>query len=194
MPENITTKRRISGKKRYIAVAALAGLVATGGVVGATVTAQSTVAGNQITVTEKAPEALVTVSGDPMKFSWEEGKASSSGRFGATTYLLTNEGTADATVKIPEIADLKIPSSITSSSDALRLQVVQMNNGVSGQLLFDQTIAGPTATTSNTALTIPAGETVTVRADLYAYSNQTMGKLGAVDKTFDVQFDYVTKQ
>ena len=84
-------------------------LLGTGGVVGATVTEQSTIANNQISITKQLSDAAITASGTPLKLEIKEGNGIANGWAGATTYTLKNNGETDATVKVQALEGVNIP-------------------------------------------------------------------------------------
>ncbi|MDA4891384.1 hypothetical protein PFZ55_31340 [Streptomyces sp. MS2A] len=191
--------RPLQGKKRYIAIATLASLVATGGLVGATVTAQSTIANNQITVAKAPTAAAVTASGAPVDVSFEEGE-DITGVLGITqtgwstaqaTITLTNTGDTNAAVKVAKIPDLVLPHSpFASANTSLSLMVTH-----SGSTVFAQSIAGRDLgnVAVNDAVKVPAGGSVELKVAFYFFSGAPGESTKfdvATSKTFDLAFDY----
>lgn len=193
---DITQRSTLKNKKRYIAIAALAGLVATGGVIGATVTSESTIANNQVTIAEEpATDAVVSASGTPLALSFTEGADVGKGPLGLTTFTLTNTGETDATVKVLEVADIPripiIPGATGNPIAYLRV-AYQGGSADATKLLFSQKISSGTPTAYSLPITVPAGGSVEL--DAYVQFSNGTTQFGAYDATFDLQFDYVNKQ
>ncbi|MEI3843348.1 MULTISPECIES: hypothetical protein [Microbacterium] len=194
--------RPLQGKKRYIAIATLASLVATGGLVGATVTAQSTIANNQITITKRLSDASVTATGDPIALSFQAGAdirealgASDSAFHKQSTVTLTNSGEKAATVKMNPVADLLLPHApFDGVNTQLSLMVTASDNGASGTIL-QQVLAGmgEGSVPINYEITIPAGESRTYNVG-FAWqrphaTDDTKFDV-ATDLSFDLEFGY----
>lgn len=181
-------------KKRYVAIVALAGLVATGGIVGATVTTQSTMAGNKITITKPVTPAAVTVTGSPVIMEFEEGETANLPWDTKQQFTLTNTGTTDATVKVQKIKDLVVPQKAGSTDAALFIVSTGAPNF--NTPIFAQWISANSADVGNlltqNAITVPANGTVVVQAQFQASNG--ISSFTNYSKTFPVEFDFVDKQ
>lgn len=196
-----TQTKPVRFRKRYVAIAALASLIATGGIVGATVTEQSTIKNNKITVTGLDP-ANVTVSGTPMNLKWSAGKDMGTGELGATEYTITNTGETDAKVSVPKIDASKINLDLIAASKPVNgsITIITVPEEVGGgtATLLTQTIASSgtgnpalgTVVVSN-SVTVPAKGTIKVKA--FVKFSAGSDQVKATDKTFDVGFDFVNK-
>ncbi|MBW1639345.1 hypothetical protein G3H63_09725 [Microbacterium resistens] len=195
--ENNTRRRPV--KKRYLAIAALSVLTVTGGAIGATVTAQSTIANNQITITKKQTPATVTASGTPINIKFEEGTAIANAGYGGpggnTVITLTNTGTTDATVRVQKLENVKIPGGTGNAVFIVGGDGVGPGQGSDKKEYFTQRVSGNSSDWdtifANNPITVPGGGT----KKLVAYVSFSQGTAGftAYDKTFDIKFDYVNK-
>ena len=192
MSEKTMKRASLSGKKRYVAIAVLAGLVGTGGVVGATVTTQSTIANNQISITKQVSDAAITASGTPLKFEIQEGASIPTGWAGATTYTLKNNGETDATVKVQALEGVNIPGT-GNATFMVGGDGAGPGNGTDRNIYFSQAISGgSSAVGADLPITVPAGQSVKLNVYIQV-PNDTTG-FTAYNKTFDVKFDYINKQ
>lgn len=175
-------------KKRYIAIAALAALAVTGGVVGATVTENSTMAGNKITVKTAAD---VTVEGTPMDISWTVGEDLGQGAESQRTYTVKNTGETDAVVDIKGIKDLNLPQQAGKTDSAL------VRATVDGKIVFEQKFQGSFADAGNpdkvTSATfkVPGKGQVVVNA-FYEFPNGTKSFLSYNPDPFDLAFNFIS--
>lgn len=190
-------------KKRYVAIAALAGLVATGGIVGATVTKNSTIAENKITVTE-VPPAVVTASGTPMSATWKQGTTPAAvpgkpaNQIGHTTYKLTNSSATDATVKL-ELLDVNLellPGASPSVNGTFHAGAFKADGTQIDSTFFAQRIAAGSGqqgiTPTSRSFTLPANSEATVNA--YISFGNGWSQVAATSKSFDVKFNFVNKE
>jgi hypothetical protein len=185
-----TKKSALKGKKRYIAIAALAALVATGGVVGATVTAESTIANNQITINE--PNVNVTVTGDPIKVEFDSGSHpvdEKTPMIGVTKFTATNTGTSAAKITAAKVEGLQLANRPGVTEDHKATLIVSVDGY--GSILVQSIGTEPTGE-SQRAYTLKAGQTVELTAYLNSGINTSdWNTFDMFDLTFDLQFDYV---
>lgn len=173
-------------KKRYVAIAALAGLIATGGIVGATVTAESTIAGNKLTITAPpGTDALVTVTGEPLKLEFAQGADIITSNTKAT-FVVKNDGEQAAVVSVEKIKGLE--NIQTTETDTGQVVVKSPTGGemyiqsISGNAVNNPAISNP--------ITVPGKSEVTITAHFYlAHSKYYL----ATDREFDLEFKYINK-
>ncbi|WP_067247841.1 hypothetical protein [Microbacterium resistens] len=207
------TKAEKSLKKRYLTIAALSVLAVTGGAIGATVTTESTISENKITITEKPASAVIEVTGEPLKFEAEEGQSILDAGAGLpsgpgankTTYTVTNKGDATAKVEIKKIDDIDMPH-LPFVDPETRASFIVTDSQNQMKVLQDLAVAeGKEKGFQKNTFEVAPGASVTLTAFL-RYDSRWNGegpgtgidkrdanKFLPVSNTFDVQFDYVTK-
>ncbi|UGS25644.1 hypothetical protein K8F61_13310 [Microbacterium resistens] len=197
--ENNTRRRPV--KKRYLAIAALSVLTVTGGAIGATVTAQSTIANNQITITKKQTPATVTASGTPITIKFEEGTSIANSGYGGpggnTVITLTNTGTTDATVRVKKLDNVKIPGGSDMANFVVGGDGNGPGQGSDKKEYFTQRISGNSADWDKVffdePITVPGGGSKKLVAYINFGSQAGTANFTAYEKTFDIKFDYVNK-
>lgn len=176
-------------KKRYIATIALAGLVATGGTVGALVTKDSTIANNKLTITAPVTtEPVLTVTGSPVVLEFEAGSVNVPDAAATQEFVLENTGNADAAVTVEKLMDFKLPQDVNPGQTAY-FKVMNGDVEVFSQELATNVVDSGEVTRED--LTVPANSTVTVTAKfVFAQGGETFH---AYAKTFPVEFNYIKK-
>lgn len=165
-------------KKRYIAVAALSALAIAGGTIGATITAQSTIKDNQITVTENQ-DAIVSATGSPISMTWSQGEQTVDAK---TTVVLTNSGKTAATVGLAEIGVL-LP--VADSDAQMWINVKDGSNTFFRQRIDEN---NPILSKNNT-ITLDKGQSKSIVVTVQALFTRGIAQ---ADKAFDLQFTYKT--
>ncbi len=186
MPE-IENKAPRAVKKRYVALAALSALAVAGGAIGATITAQSTIKDNQITVQENN-EPIVVASGEPMKVTWAKGDADLDGTtHGKTEITFKNNGKTDASVRVAApIEGALLTTSNESSISGSRAEFTVTHS--SGGELFNHDYIKP-----NDVITLPfevkaGGEAkVTIQTNLL----QNTAAINEANLKFNIPFEYI---
>lgn len=175
MPGRMTWKL----PKRYVAIGALATLVAASGVTGALITHESTIANNKIEVTKGQP--AIAVAGDPILLEVEQGE--SLRREGTMT--LRNSTTNPATVE----PTLLLPGGKPSADGSFRVKLFDGSGTAASQLFFSQGFAAnfPVVTKK---LTVAAGETRTVTWEVT--NDENIGPVASKtgEYTFDLPFKF----
>ncbi len=200
MPKNTEASPR-TFRKRYITIAALSALTITGGAIGATVTAESTIAGNKITITQHVnTPASITASGNSMKVQFKQGEAPeladidvSTNTVGAVKITLTNTGETDAVVKGVKVEDLSIPTVGMFSDDYVGLYIENKDKRLLRQLIAKGENPGVGDTTGE--IIVPAKSSVDVWAYLWGkFGKSSFTFLDTYEKTFSIAFDYTDKK
>ncbi|MGB3374591.1 MAG: hypothetical protein WBA87_05570 [Microbacterium sp.] len=162
-----------------MAVLGLSAFVASGGAIGATVTAESTIANNTITVTQA--QAEVFVIGDPMTIEWSTVQTNET----SGAYTVTNKGKAVATVKLSPVTGVAVPS-----RDGTIVEMKGYLNGSDFSFFRQDLQDGATDPGMSFPFDLNPGESVVVDIRVKRRGLSTPLPYSA---TFDLAFDYVTK-
>lgn len=192
MTENSEKVSRLDGKKRFIAVAALIGLVAAGGGIGAAVTHEMGINDNSIQYTDKSKNeedkkknANVAITGDPLKVTWD---AADTETQKSISWTVKNTGDAPATIN-----GLDIPGSVMGPG---RNAGTHWNftaiDDASGKVLVKKDLAHDGKGTTK-SMNIDAGgtKTITARVDKPVFGEKDADILRNQTFTYDVKFDWI---
>lgn len=190
-------------KKRYVAIVALSALALTGGVVGAEVLPQSTIAGNKVNVAAPTASKVSVVGSPKVTLKFEEGVSpkletisTSTGQVstnaaGAVKITLKNDGEMDAVVKAVKIPGLEnLPMTGASSGEYVGIYIENDKNRLLRQVIAKGTNP-PVSDDIGKTLTIPGKSSVDVWAYVWGSdAAKTFEKMGVVSKTFPINFEF----